>query len=69
MEKAITRKKMIELASEVYVAADSTKFGKDVMASIAPLERIDTIVTDANVDRSYQAKFKKTDTKLVIAEV
>lgn len=68
MEEAITRKKMIELASEVYVAADSTKFGKDVMVSIAPLERIDTIVTDANVDRSYQAKFKKTDTKLVIAD-
>ncbi|NWL86087.1 MULTISPECIES: DeoR/GlpR family DNA-binding transcription regulator [unclassified Paenibacillus] len=68
MEEAITRKKMIDLASEVYVAADSTKFGKDVMVSIAPLERIDTIVTDVNVDRSYQAKFRKTDTKLIIAD-
>ncbi len=30
VEEAITRKKMIALSSEVYVASDSTKFGRDV---------------------------------------
>ncbi|MDR0269472.1 DeoR/GlpR family DNA-binding transcription regulator [Paenibacillus sp.] len=68
LEEAITRKKIIELSKEVFVAADSTKFGKDVTVSIAPLDRIDTIVTDANVDRSFLAKFKKMNTNLVIAD-
>ncbi|MED5020394.1 DeoR/GlpR family DNA-binding transcription regulator [Paenibacillus chibensis] len=67
LEEAVTRKKMIELSKEVFVAADSTKFGKDVTISIAPLDRIHTIVTDVNVDRSFLPKFKKTDTSLVIA--
>lgn len=67
LEEAITRKKMIELSKEVYIAADSSKFGKDVMVSIAPLEQIDAIVTDAGLDRGYQAQFKKTATRLVIA--
>ncbi|MBE9916847.1 DeoR/GlpR transcriptional regulator [Paenibacillus donghaensis] len=68
LEEAVTRKKMIDLSQEVIVAADNTKFGKDVTVSIAPLDRIDTIVTDANIDRSFQAKFKKTGMNLVIAD-
>ncbi|MDR9852103.1 DeoR/GlpR family DNA-binding transcription regulator [Paenibacillus sp. VCA1] len=68
LEEAVTRKKMIELSKEVIVAADSTKFGKDVTVAIAPLERIDTIVTDAHVDRGFLTKFKKTGTNLVIAD-
>ncbi|WP_136607716.1 DeoR/GlpR family DNA-binding transcription regulator [Paenibacillus dokdonensis] len=68
LEEAITRKKMIELAKEVFVAADSTKFGKDVTISIAPLDRIDTIVTDNNVDKGFLPRFKKTNTCLVIAD-
>nr|WP_259445533.1 DeoR/GlpR family DNA-binding transcription regulator [Paenibacillus lautus] len=68
LEEAITRKKMIELSKEVVVMADSTKFGKDVTISIASLDKIDTIVTDANVHASFIPKFKKTNTTLVIAD-
>ncbi|BFH59721.1 DeoR/GlpR family DNA-binding transcription regulator [Paenibacillus azoreducens] len=68
LEEAVTRKKMIELSQEVIVAADSTKFGKDVTVAIAPMERIDTIVTDVHVDRGFLSKFKKTGTNLVIAD-
>lgn len=59
---------MIELSKEVFVMADSTKFGKDVTISIASLDKIDTIVTDANVNASLIPKFKKTSTTLVIAD-
>lgn len=68
LEEATTRKKMIELSKEVFVAADSSKFGRDVTIAIAPLDQIDAIVTDHLVDRSYAAKFKKTQTKLIIAD-
>ncbi|MBD2866589.1 DeoR/GlpR family DNA-binding transcription regulator [Paenibacillus oceani] len=68
LEEAITRKKIIELASEVYVAADSTKFGKDVTIVIAPLDRIDAIVTDPGAEAGLIQKFKKLRTSLVIAD-
>ena len=61
------RAKMIELSKEVVVMADSTKFGKDVTISIASLDKIDTIVTDANVHAGFIPKFK-TNTTLVIAD-
>lgn len=59
---------MIELSKEVVVMADSTKFGKDVTISIASLDKIDMIVTDANVHASFIPKFKKTNSTLVIAD-
>jgi len=68
MEEAITRKKIIELSREVYVAADSTKFGKDVTISIAPLDRISALVTDSNLDAETVRQFKKARANLVIAD-
>lgn len=68
LEEAITRKKMIAQAKEVYVAADSSKFGKDVTVSIAPLSQIDAIVTDTGLDRSFLPKFKKLTTSLILAD-
>ncbi|MNI70911.1 DNA-binding transcriptional repressor SrlR [compost metagenome] len=59
---------MIELSNEVYVAADSTKFGKDITIAIAPLDRINAIITDSNVDGNLLHKFKKTRTSLVVAD-
>ena len=69
LEEAITRKKMIELSKEVYVAADSSKFGKDVTVSIAPLDQIDAIVTDSGIKKSFISAFKKTRTGLVVADI
>jgi DeoR family transcriptional regulator, fructose operon transcriptional repressor len=68
LEEAITRKKIIELSNELYVAADSTKFGKDVTVSIASLDKIDTIITDHNLNQTFIQKFNKTTTNLVIAK-
>lgn len=68
VEEAITRKKMIELSNEIYVAADSTKFGKNVTIGIAPLNKIDYIITDQNVNKIFINQFKKTNTNLIISE-
>jgi len=67
VEEAITRKKMIELSSEIYVAADSTKFGKDVTIGVAALDEIDYIVTDQNIDKTFISTFNQTNTDLIIS--
>ena len=53
LEEALTRKKIIELSKEIYVATDHAKFGKDVTVGIAPLDKIDYIITDANVNKDW----------------
>jgi DeoR/GlpR family transcriptional regulator of sugar metabolism len=68
LEEAQTRKKIIDLSKEVYVAADYTKFGKDVTIGIASLDKIGYIITDRNIDRSFLQKFKTKRTSLIIAE-
>lgn len=68
LEEAITRKKMIELSKEIYVAADSSKFGKDVTIGIAPLDKIDYMITDQNVNKNLIDAFKKTNTHLIISK-
>ncbi|WP_369903580.1 hypothetical protein [Bacillus manliponensis] len=54
------------MSKEVYVAADSTKFGKDVTVGIAPLHKIDGIMTDHNVNKDFVKQFKKTSTDLIV---
>ena len=68
LEEALTRKKIIELSKEIYVATDHTKFGKDVTVGIAPLDKIDYIITDANVNKDWLNHFKKTSTNLILAK-
>ncbi|MBT2671310.1 hypothetical protein J7E95_10835 [Streptomyces sp. ISL-14] len=68
LEEANTRKKIIDLSQEVYVAAaDSTKFGKDVTIGISPLDKIDYIITDDHVHKDFISSFKKTDTLLILS--
>ncbi|WP_235883161.1 DeoR/GlpR family DNA-binding transcription regulator [Metabacillus sediminilitoris] len=68
LEEAITRKKMIELSKEIFVAADSTKFGKDVTIGIASLDKIDYMITDHNLPTHFVNQFKKTSTNLIISQ-
>lgn len=67
IDEAITRRKIIEIAREVYVAADSTKFGKDVLVGITSLEKIDCFITDQHLANYYRRAFKQADAKLLIA--
>jgi DeoR family transcriptional regulator, fructose operon transcriptional repressor len=67
LEEAITRKKMIELSKEIFVAADSTKFGKDVTIGIASLDKINYIITDHHLKSNFINQLKKTSTNLIIS--
>jgi len=67
MQEAVTRKKIIERSKQIYVAADSSKLGRDVMISIAPLNKIDFIITDSFLDKSIAKIFEKSKTSLILA--
>lgn len=68
LEEVLTRKKMIELSKEVYVAADSTKFGKDVTIGISSLNKIDYIITDQYIGKDFINQFRITNTQLIVSE-
>lgn len=68
MQEAVTRKIIIERSKELFVAADSSKFGKDVTISIAPLHKINYIITDSYLSRTTANSFKKATTTLILAE-
>ena len=68
MQEAVTRKIIIERSIEVFVAADSSKFHRDVTINIATLDKIDYIITDSQLNRSIANNFKKTKTALILAE-
>lgn len=67
MQEAVTRKIIIERSKEVFVAADSSKFDRDVTISIAPLHKIDYIITDSYLSKNTVSNFKKAAVKLVLA--
>ena len=66
-EEAITRKKIIELSSQTFVAADSSKFGNDVTVAIAPLSQIDYIITDERISENLMRQFSQIGTSLICA--
>lgn len=69
MEETLARKKIIDIANEVYVTCDSTKFGKDVRIGIAPLDAVDYLVTDENISPLFIHEFAPLHTKLLIANL
>jgi DeoR/GlpR family transcriptional regulator of sugar metabolism len=68
MHEAVTRKKIIERSKEIFIAADSSKFGRDVTVSIAPLEKINYLITDNNLSTSDALRFKNTSVSLLLAD-
>lgn len=68
MQEIVTRKKIIERSQEVFVAADSSKFGRNVTMNISTLDNIDYIITDSYLNKKIASEFKKTDTKIILAE-
>ena len=69
MQEAVTRKKIIERSKEIYVAADSNKLGRDVLINVAPLNKIDYIITDSLIDKTIAQGFKKCKPSLILANV
>ncbi|ETJ35697.1 DeoR-family transcriptional regulator, partial [human gut metagenome] len=54
MDEAITRKKILEISNEVFVAADSSKLGRDVPINICGIDKVNYVITDSSLDSSIE---------------
>lgn len=68
MEEAYLNQIMIEIAEEVIVVADSSKFKKTGLAFIVGFDKIDKIITDANIEEEFVLMLEKHNVEIVIAE-
>ncbi len=67
MMTAVERR-MIEVADEVVLAVDHTKFGKRAIAHLCDWSEVDLLVTDAGTDAETLAWLDERDVKVVVAE-
>lgn len=65
--EADTAHSIIEMASDVVIVADYSKFGKVSHAKIADVGDIDTVITDDKVPEKYETKLSELGVELLIA--
>ncbi|MBN1996249.1 DeoR/GlpR transcriptional regulator [candidate division KSB1 bacterium] len=61
------KRAMIEAASTVYLVADSTKLGKQSLASLGALSLMDYLITDSEIGEEYKQEFSKHGIEFIIA--
>lgn len=63
--EANTKKAMCDVASEVYIVADHTKFGKKSFVKFADIKDITAIITDDEVDYEIVRKYEQANIDIV----
>lgn len=63
-----TERAMMRAAAEVIVVADSTKFGRQSLTHLCPLNAVQHLVVDEGVSDEWRDKVKSAGVDLVIAE-
>jgi DeoR family transcriptional regulator of aga operon len=66
IEEAALNQIMIEVAREVIVIADSSKFLRKSMAFICKLDRIDTVITDSGITDEDKKRLEGAGIKVII---
>ncbi|HUQ67725.1 MAG TPA: transcriptional repressor AgaR [Flavitalea sp.] len=66
-EEAHLNQVMIGISKEVIVVADSSKFQKRGFAFIAPVNKINTVVTDSGISPENKARLENLGIKVIIA--
>lgn len=66
-EEAYLNQIMIEISKEVVVLADSSKFERRGFAFIAPISKINTVVTDKGIKPEHKTKLENLGVKVLIA--
>jgi len=62
-----TQRAMLRAADEVIVAVDHTKFGRQSLAHLAPLDAADRVVADEQVDTAWRERLGAAGVELIIA--
>lgn len=68
LEDAEVKRSMIAMSQRVIVLADATKLGNVCFASVAPMEDVDVLVTDADADEGLVAELRAAGVDVVVAE-
>jgi len=61
------KKAMIDASKEVYLLADSTKFGVASFASLGSMDCVDAVVTDEGVGESTRKQLEALGVRLIVA--
>ena len=67
LDEVELKKAMVEIAAELIVVVDSSKFNMVGFASFAPIQRVSTIVTDDGIDPTLKRDFENIGIKVIIA--
>ncbi|MGQ1889224.1 transcriptional repressor AgaR [Thermophagus sp. OGC60D27] len=67
LEEASMNQMMISIAKEVIAVFDSSKFNRGSFAFIAPVNKINTVITDAGVDPHTKEELERLGVKVIIA--
>jgi len=67
IEEASLNQCMIEIAKEVILVTDSSKFNRKSLAFICPPSKIDIVVTDDKIDNEVKRQLTEMGIKVVIA--
>lgn len=67
IEEASLNQVMIDIAKEVILVTDSSKFQRRSLAFICPLNKINIVVTDENISKDDLKKLQDANIKVIIA--
>jgi DeoR/GlpR family transcriptional regulator of sugar metabolism len=67
LQETLTDRAILKTGKEVIIAADHTKVNRVSTALLAPLEVVDTFVTDAMVDKKFVQALRKRHIKVIVA--
>lgn len=67
IEESLMRKKIIKRSKNVYLVADTSKFGFDLLVSVCDVSDIDLIITGKGLDPKMAKALEEAGTKLVFA--
>jgi len=68
LPEVMTDRTIIEMAPELIVVADHTKFGKIASAYVAPVERVTTLVTNSDTDPETLNHLRELGIRVIIAD-
>jgi DeoR family fructose operon transcriptional repressor len=67
LEEARVKTALVNAARRTVVLADHTKFGREDFAHVAPLSKIDTVITDSGIDNEHLLEIEMAGPDVVVA--
>lgn len=65
--QAMLKKQMMEIADENILMVDSSKFGTRAFSQIAPMSKVDCIITDSNIDEKIKSQLAEMNINVKVS--